>query len=121
MKRINALEARDAIARRDDFDAGNLRGRKSTPPSYGYMPDEQKAYLNEEISASKERGDIDSFYTVLSYGTPIAWYTTGAGWRVTTVKYSPTTSKHTSIVSKAVEVYYNNSPLFPWKRVSTIK
>lgn len=42
------------------------------------------------------------YYTVYSYGTPIAWFA-GTRWTVVTNKFSVTTSRHQNAVIRALE------------------
>lgn len=44
----------------------------------------------------------DRYYTVYSYGTPIAWFA-GTRWTVVTDKYSVTTSRHQNAVTRALD------------------
>ena len=88
---MNQTQARDAILARVPFTASALSGNEGKRYETGRLSgDDYQAYL---------RSNID--YTVLSYGTPIAWHTVD-GWYIVSQKFSRTTSKHQSNVRYAL-------------------
>lgn len=60
--------------------------------------------LSEWDRGKLDGGDLNVFldsmqfisYVVMSYATPIAWFSTEYGWHVVTQKFSLTTTKHQS-------------------------
>jgi hypothetical protein len=47
----------------------------------------------------------EAVYAVFSYGTPIAWRTTGGEWQVPMERYSNTTNRHREKIIRALDVY----------------
>ncbi len=95
-------DAESPIARRTEFDAGNLTGkwveqdrdRYTTLPT-GQLPEAEAKALTALLN------DKRRLYVVYSYGTPIAW---GVGLGPLTVPseyYSQSTSKHQNIARRA--------------------
>lgn len=89
-KKISQAEAGDFINRREEFQASALRGVHGTYGPGRMSDDELRSYRQSNPT-----------YTVLSYGTPIAWHG-DAGWQLSSTKYSPTTSRHQSTVHRAI-------------------
>lgn len=54
----------------------------------------------DDYIAQKNWGFLD--YIVLSYATPVAWYSNRDGWHVTEQYHSPTTSKHVHAIRRAI-------------------
>jgi len=88
---MNQTQARDAILARVNFTASALSGAAGKRYETGR--------LNIDERATYAAADID--YTVLSYGTPIAWHTAD-GWYIVGQKFSQTTSRHQSQVRRAL-------------------
>ena len=85
MKRINVRQAIDAIASKEEFNAGNLWGRWDSYPA--------------------EDGER---YIVYSYRQWIAIFNkTSNEWELNTNKYSVTTSKHQNFTRRAIGVGAN--------------
>ncbi len=102
MIKTTIAKAETTIARRAEFDAGNLTGkwveqdrdRYTTLPT-GQLPDAERKALIALLN------DKRRLYVVFSYGTPIAW---GVGLGPLTVPseyYSQSTSKHQNIARRA--------------------
>lgn len=72
---------------------GNLRGVIGKSRHTGRLPE---PYRTQYIKTP----EID--YTVVSYGTPIAWHYYGGRWAWPSVKYSQITSKHQGRVFTAL-------------------
>ena len=88
---MNQTQARDAILARVPFTASALSGDNGKRYETGRLSGEDyQAYLKANID-----------YTVLSYGTPIAWHTVG-GWYIVSQKFSQTTSRHQNNVRYAL-------------------
>jgi hypothetical protein len=60
-----------------------------------YFPEALQTYREQTRSA-------ESVFVVVSFFTPIAWYTPEHGWTVPRAKYSQTTSRHQSRVESAI-------------------
>jgi len=95
-KRITKRQAAEYIRNREEFQisTGSLRGFAAWSASFGKLPEADVARYREQ------RCDVD--YTVMSYGTPIAWHVSGSGWTIPDVKYSRTTSAHQGIARRAM-------------------
>jgi hypothetical protein len=95
INRTSWMQFRDALEAREEFKTyGNLRGFASYTPFTGLLPGPYRAeYLDRHEF-------ID--YTVMSYGTTIAWHDTERGWIMPDVRYSPTTSKAQGRIRPAV-------------------
>lgn len=97
MKRVNQKQAVTCISKREPFKAAALTGdwfsSGSGWPSFGWLPQDARASLTEVLETGAD------VFVVLSYATPVAWFSdwTG-GWEIPEVKYSPTTSKHQTYV-----------------------
>lgn len=95
INRTSWLEFRDALAAFEPFQThGNLSGICWAAISTGRLP---QPYADEY---GYRREFID--YTVLSYGTPIAWHDTERGWIFPDARYSVTTSKAQGRIAPAV-------------------
>ena len=89
--------ARAEIAARREFRGNSLWATRSTSHSgiiYGRAA--------ELWTADTTAGQVS--YVVMSYSTPIAWYTTRGEWVIPQEKYSHTTSRHQWIARRAVEM-----------------
>ena len=87
--------ARAEIAARREFRGNSLWGTHGTSHSgiiYGRAA--------ELWTADTTAGQVS--YVVMSYSTPIAWYTKRGEWVIPQEKYSHTTSRHQSVVRQAV-------------------
>ena len=88
---MNQVQARDAILARVKFTASAFSGNECKRFETGRLSgSDYQAYLS---------ADVD--YTVLSYGTPIAWHTAD-GWYIVGQKFSQTTSRHQTHVRQAL-------------------
>ena len=77
------------------FTASALRGINGAPAHYGRLD-------GADLEALKR--DLDSIvYTVMSYGTPVAWWTDDAGWYQVTQRFSRTTSRHQALLRRWCE------------------
>jgi len=81
----------NAVKNREPFNAGNLTGFSGLVGS-GYLPSELRDLFTLDQPT----------YVVMSYGTPIAWWSPTGGWRVPNVTYSVTTTSHQSTVRRAL-------------------
>jgi hypothetical protein len=88
-------DAKAEIAARREFKGNSMFGSYGT--SYGGHIYGRAAEL---WAADQIGGQIE--YVVVSYATPIAWYTKRGEWVVPQEKYSHTTSRHQSVVRSAV-------------------
>lgn len=85
----------EAIEERKGFRQGPLRGNilsEGYAPSKGLLPDEWAILLRAESPT----------YIVISYETPIAWWSDVLGWTVPDVRYSRTTTRHQNAVRSAL-------------------
>lgn len=74
------------------FTASALRGITGAPADYGRL---------EGADLDAFRRDLDKIvYTVMSYSTPVAWWTDDAGWYQVTQRFSATTSKHQALLRR---------------------
>ena len=89
-KKVSQADVAPLISQRQPFQASTLRGVPGQAGTGRMSDDEIRSYRQSNPS-----------YTVLSYGTPIAWHHEG-GWQVSPSKYSMTTSRHQSIVKRAI-------------------
>lgn len=80
------------LGRKPFVTGGKLRAVVGREGSGGRLP--------EEYAAQYRAGNV--VYTVFSYGTPIAWSTSGGGWVVPAVSYSRTTTVHQGKVRSAL-------------------
>jgi hypothetical protein len=87
--------ARAEIAGLREFKGNSLWGTRSTSHS-GQIYGRAAELWRADITA----GEVS--YVVVSYATPIAWYTKRGAWVVPDEKYSHTTSRHQSVVRQAV-------------------
>lgn len=91
---------RDAIASRTPFKTGgSLQGVAGKPGTLGRLNDDERAQYFVDADS------ID--YTVLSYGTPIAWHTStedmhSNSWHIVEQRFSVTTSNQQSVVRIAL-------------------
>ena len=99
--RVNVRDALGYIETRQNFIASNLSGGYSR--SVGKLPSTWCEKLYEDVN------NDSNLYVVLSYDTPIAWYSHEGGWTVPRVKYSVTTSKHQNIVRNAVVTFTDST------------
>lgn len=86
----------EAIQERDKFRSGPLRAHSLSPgylPGTGDLPDEWAILLRAEQPS----------YIIISYRTPIAWWSERLGWTVPEVTYSVTTSRHQNAVRAALQ------------------
>lgn len=60
-----------------------------------YFPEALQTYREQTRTA-------ESVFVVVSFYTPIAWYTPEHGWTVPRVKHSQITSRHQSLVGSAI-------------------
>ena len=81
-----------AISKREPFRSGALRGVEGPPPSYGRLPAEYVRLCQAEPPT----------YLVMSYATPIAWFSDAHGWTVPDERYSVTTGRHQGYVRTAM-------------------
>jgi hypothetical protein len=99
---------RDAI-----YDIRNQRPFKASALSgsihggdTGRLGPNAAAAFRDAVRTAREQGPMeDTFYSVYSYGTPIAWWVRGQGWCVvskTAGGVSATTAKHLSLVRQAI-------------------
>lgn len=89
--KTNRAKAPDFIANRVPFQASALSGLAGSRQDTGMMPQgEAERYKSANPN-----------YTVMSYGTPIAWHGE-SGWDMSTAKHSKTTSVHQGVVRRAV-------------------
>lgn len=87
----NYIEARDRIANRIPFHVSSITADYRTYGT-GYLDNEwRERYYAENPE-----------YVVLSYSTPIAWYSADHGWTLVTQRFSQTTGRHQSHVRIAV-------------------
>lgn len=87
-------EAGELIKQHKPFRASAMRAHLTTSRTLapGYLPAEWlQAYIRDRPT-----------YVVISYDTPIAWWSDERGWVIPNVFYSHTTSKHQTIVRRAV-------------------
>ena len=94
LRGLNRRQCRDAIAARTPFSnsTGSLRGVEGRWNSFGDLNGtEQARYLI-----------ADPVFTVVSYDTPIAWYS-GGQWYKVDQKFSQTTSCHWGMVPAMVK------------------
>ena len=96
MARIPARDAGPAVAARQDFTSSSALTARHEYPSYGRLPDAERAVLRD---VAQEHGS--QTYVVYSYGTPAAWAAPGGPLYIPDVKYSVTTSKHQSYIRRA--------------------
>lgn len=85
----------EAIRERLKFRSNAMRGNDVSPdylPSTGKLPDEWAILFRAEKPT----------YIVISYLTPIAWWSPTLGWSVPDVEYSKTTTKHQNAVRAAL-------------------
>ena len=87
--------ARAEIAARREFRGNSLWGTHGT----GYTG-QIYGRAAELWTADTTAGEVS--YVVMSYSTPIAWYTKRGEWVIPQEKYSHTTSRHQSVVRQAV-------------------
>ena len=95
MKYTSRSDAKAEIAALREFRGNSMFGSRGT--SYGGHIYGRAAEL---WAADQIGGEIE--YVVVSYATPIAWYTKRGEWVVPEEKYSHTTSRHQSVVRQAV-------------------
>mgnify|MGYP006270112459 CR=1 FL=1 len=88
--KVGQADVAPFINRRDEFVASTLRGVRGQAGTGRMTDDEVREYRQSNPT-----------YTILSYGTPIAWHG-DAGWRISTTKHSMTTSRHQGIVRRAI-------------------
>jgi hypothetical protein len=81
-----------AIAKREPFRSGALRGQDGPPSSYGRLALEYVRILEREQPS----------YLVMSYATPIAWWSLEHGWTLPDERYSVTTGRHQGYVRTAM-------------------
>jgi hypothetical protein len=91
----------EAIAKREPFRSGALRAETlatvegvSAEPWWfgGRLTTDLRTQLYNEAPT----------YVVLSYSTPIAWWSVEHGWTVPDERYSATTSRHQGFVQRAI-------------------
>ena len=90
--RATAMTARKPFGTKSD----SLTGVEGTVWSTGRMHEDEAAEYKRHPASGEE-----IIYTVLSYGTPIAWMRADGSKFITTSKYSATTSHHLSEVRRA--------------------
>ena len=78
----------------------SFRGRAEPTYSSGRLPRQLTPSLR----------NIETDFTVYSYGTPIAWRSTEGHWEVPRINYSRTTQRHQSAIRRALGNSYH-SPL----------
>ena len=78
----------------------SFRGRAEPTYSSGRLPRQLTPSLR----------NIETDFTVYSYGTPIAWRSTEGHWEVPRINYSRTTQRHQSAIRRALSNSYH-SPL----------
>jgi hypothetical protein len=93
MKQMNQRDAIHYIATQQEFKASALSGHADNTQHTGRLEGSEAGLYRASLS------EID--YTVMSYGTPIAWHTL-IGWYVVEQKFSSTTSKHQNYVRQAI-------------------
>lgn len=99
MNKVSNQDADQAIRNLEEFRGSNFYGvRGSTSP----RASERWQLYGEALRQFCEDQDAGRIvYSVWSYATPIAWYSS-EGWRVPSEKHSHTTSRHQYIVRRAV-------------------
>lgn len=96
VQRCALRDAHEYIAVRADFTAGSMHGHNAvTAIRTGELPAQYHQALNDALL----RADT---FVVMSYETPIAWFSAGL-WFMPDVGYSVTTSKHQAQVKRAIE------------------
>ena len=91
LAKTNRAKAPDFISSKVPFQASALSGREGSVHDTGMMPaSERERYKSANPS-----------YTVMSYGTPIAWHGE-KGWDMSAAKHSKTTSVHQGVVRRAI-------------------
>jgi hypothetical protein len=93
----------EAIAKREAFHAGALRGED--------LATVEGVSAREWWFGGRLTGDLRTrfyndrpTYVVFSYQTPIAWWSVEHGWTVPDDRYSATTSRHQGFVQRAVNL-----------------
>lgn len=111
INRVSQDAARDYIANLAPFNASSLWGREQkyfksmfqnrrlADPINGMELDRMSTSDWLTLRAYLNAGSVK--YMVMSYKTPIAYYTDCDGWVFCEKKHSRTTSKHTTIVRRA--------------------
>lgn len=95
MKRPNIADAHRCIARREDFDSGNLYGGNCEPRTWfsgGYLTPSWLDRLTRDRAT----------YVVFSYSTPIFWVAEDGREVYPPLEYSVTTARHQSQVRRAM-------------------
>ena len=90
-KKISQTDVSPFINQRQPFQASTLRGVEGQAGTGRMSDDEVRSYRQSNPT-----------YTIMSYGTPIAWHTNEEGWQISPSKYSMTTSRHQGIVRRAI-------------------
>lgn len=110
MKRlsIRSEQVLQCIRGRTDFRThGNLWGVRTEDPSIPPPPPGRLSGAWREVY--EYHAEMDSIrYVVMSYRTPIAWWTWRLGWYTPEVKHSATTTRHQGRVNAAL---YDYGPL----------
>lgn len=93
--KINSNHAAPHIRKREAFKthgalSAEWRGRNHIYGT-GILPEQ---YRQQYVNDCQHLAEGDEIYVVLSYATPIAWWTLHSGWVRPETKYSVTTSKH---------------------------
>lgn len=86
----------EAIRERRKFRSNTMRGNALSDgyrPGAGKLPDEWAILLRVEKPE----------YVIISFETPIAWWSPTLGWTVPDVKYSTTTGRHQGAVRAALQ------------------
>lgn len=96
MTAVTVYDAWEYIKERKPFEAGrgSFRGIPFSVRGTGDLPSDIAVAYNGMLGRVR--------YTVMSYRTPIAWYTTDDVWHVPDRRYSVTTSNHQYVVLRAL-------------------
>jgi hypothetical protein len=89
------------LARLEPFDHGGTMSADtngSAPMGLGYVTPAGREPADVKEAFRKDRDEVGLIYVVWSYGTVIAWVTTGGNIVIPDAKYSVTTSKQQGMV-----------------------
>jgi len=89
----------------------SFRGRAEPTTGGGRLPRQ----LNPSLR------NIETDFTVYSYGTPIAWRSTEGHWEVPNINYSRTTQRHQSALRRALSNSYHSPIAEAGYRISDLR